>query len=171
MSVAGMDSLDQKLKRLGDMDLERQVAKGIQIVRSRAVYLCPADVGELRQSIYADVENQGGIVTGTCYTNKAYAIFVEFGTGPKGQENHPGVSPDIAVSYSQSPWWIHESMIDKRIAEKYHWFSIDTKDGKFYQCSGQAAQPFMYPALHDSKDELLDMIKAEFKADLRKVIK
>ena len=79
---------------------------------------------------------------------------MEFGTGPKGQANHEGISPDVAVSYSQSPWWIHESQVGRETAERYGWPCIDTPDGRFYRCSGQAAQPYMYPALKNNEQEI-----------------
>ena len=171
MSVDGMKDLERKLNALSDMDVKKAVAQGIQMIRSAAVSLCPVDDGELRESIYAEIEQQNESTIGTCWTNKKHGPYVEFGTGPKGQDNHAGISPDITPSYTQSPWWIHESQVDQKTAEKYHWFSIDTPQGKFYQCSGQPAQPFMYPALRDNQDAILKDCKTEFIADIRKAIK
>lgn len=98
-------------------------------------------------------------------------VDLEFGTGPKGQENHAGISPEITPSYSQNPWWIHESQVDRRVAEKYHWFYMDTPDGRFYLCTGQPAYPFMYPALKDSQDQILEGMKADFSAAIKESIK
>lgn len=96
---------------------------------------------------------------------------LEFGTGPKGQENHAGISPEITPAYTQNPWWIHESQVDRRVAEKYHWFYMDTPDGRFYLCTGQPAYPFMYPALKDSQDQILEGMKADFSAAIKESIK
>ena len=98
------------------------------------------------------------------------APYVEFGTGPKGQADHAGISPDVTPVYSQSPWWIHESQVDRTIAERYRWFYIDTPQGRFYQCTGQPAHPFMYPALHDNEDKIMENMSASFKADIGKVL-
>ena len=171
MSVTGADELQRKLNKMSEYNVKKAVSDGIQTIRSTAVLLCPVDLGELRQSIYASVEERGDTVVGTCWTNKAYAIYVEFGTGPKGMANHQGVSPDVTVAYSMSPWWIHESMIDRSAAEKYHWFKITTKAGIFYRCSGQAAQPFMYPALANNRERLLKGIKTEFHTAIEEIIK
>lgn len=103
---------------------------------------------------------------GTCWTNRAYAPYVEFGTGPKGQANHAGISPEVTPVYTQVPWWIHESQVDRRTAEKYRWFYINTPQGRFYQCTGQPAHPFLYPALHDNEDKILKNMKASFQADM-----
>lgn len=108
---------------------------------------------------------------GTCWTNRAYAPYVEFGTGPKGQADHAGISPEVTPVYTQAPWWIHESQIDRRTAEKYRWFYIDTPQGRFYQCTGQPAHPFLYPALHDNEDKILKNMKASFQTNIGKVSK
>lgn len=166
MSIEGEEELGRKLDKLGSIDLTEAVGNAIQLVRAAAVMNCHADTGELRQKIYADVEQQGTETTGTCWTNVEYAPYLEFGTGPKGQANHAGISPEVTPAYTQTPWWIHESQVDERVAEKYHWFSIETPQGKFYQCTGQPAYPFMYPALKDNEDLILKDLKAEFIANL-----
>lgn len=171
MSVDGMDELERKLKQLADMDLRKAVGKAVQTIRSAAVMNVHADTGELKQNIFAAVEEDGDCVTGICWTNKPYAPFLEFGTGPKGQNNHAGISPDITPVYAQSPWWIHESQVDRRVAEKYRWFYIDTPKGRFYQCTGQPAYPFMYPALKDNQDALLEGMRTDFMAAIKESIK
>lgn len=172
MSVDGIKELDRKLDVLRDAaQLEKIVGKAIQTVRSEAVLRCPVNDGELRQSIYAEVYQENESVIGECWTDKAYAPYVELGTGPKGQENHRGISPEINPAYVQSPWWIHESQIDRDTAEKYHWFYIDTPEGRFYQCTGQPAQPFMYPALKDNQDTILKNMEAEFRVSIKEAVK
>lgn len=152
--ILGEKSLMDALGELSATDLHDAVSEGIKTVQTEAKSLCPVYDGELRDSIYTSVENGEESIRGTCYTNKSYAAYVEFGTGPKGQANHEGISPDVAVSYSQSPWWIHESQVGRETAERYGWPYIDTPDGRFYRCSGQAAQPYMYPALKNNEQEI-----------------
>lgn len=166
MSLDGNTSLERKLKEMSELNCRQAVEKAIQTVRSAAILNCPTDTGELKQSIFSEVTEQDESVMGTCWTNKAYAPYVEFGTGPRGQDQHEGISPDITPTYTQSPWWIHESQIDERIAEKYGWFYIDTPKGRFFQCSGQPAHPFMYPALENNKETILEGMKATFRTEL-----
>ena len=113
------------------------------------------------------VEAEGRNVTGICYTDKKYGPYVEFGTGLKGQANHEGISPDATPVYTQSPWWIHEGSgwneVDRETAEKCGWFYIDTPEGRFYQCTGQAAQPFMYPALKNNEKQIEQVIREELR--------
>lgn len=166
MSLDGNVSLERKLKEMSELNCRQAVEKAIQTVRSAAALNCPTDTGELKQSIFSEVTERDESVIGICWTNKAYAPYVEFGTGPRGQDQHEGISPDITPAYTQSPWWIHESQIDERIAEKYGWFYIDTPKGRFYQCSGQPAHPFMYPALENNKETILEEMKATFRTEL-----
>lgn len=172
MSVDGMKDFEMKLDQLVDVDLKKAVGKAVQTVRSAAIMNMNEhiDTGALRQKIYADVEDNGDAAIGTCWTNELYAPYLEFGTGPKGQENHAGISPEITPAYTQSPWWIHESQVDKRVAEKYHWFYIDTSKGRFYQCTGQPAYPFMYPALKDNQELILEGMRADFSASIKESI-
>lgn len=172
--IRGDNELDRKLdilEQVAEAQLEKIVGQQAKRVQAAARLLCPVHDGELRQSIMTQTEKVGDQVIGTIYTNKKYAPFVEFGTGPKGEADHSGISPVAAVSYSQSPWWIHESQVDAETAETYHWFYIDTPEGRFYQCSGQAAQPFLYPALKDSEDKIVKNMENALKREFRKVCK
>lgn len=160
MSVQNLDELYLKLDRLSNTDMLQAAGRGISVVQAAAKYLCPVQDGELRDSIFTDVRREQSKAVGICYSSKDYAPYVEFGTGPRGQADHAGISPNVTPTYTQRAWWIHESQIDAGTAERYGWFYIDTKDGRFYQCSGQAAQPFMYPALHDNRETIVKEISA-----------
>ena len=119
--------------------------------------------GELRNSLSMTVtENTDGI-TAHVGTNKEYATYVEFGTGPKGAAKHEGVSPDVDVVYTLTPWWIHESQVDPAAAQVYNWFHIDTPQGRFYKVTGQPAHPYIYPAFNDNQKEIMDILAEGFK--------
>ena len=158
MSVNGFDEVEKALQEVSELDTRQAVGEAIQFVRSAAVENCHADTGELRQSIFAETTEEENSVTGICWTDKAYAPYIEFGTGPKGQEKHAGISPEVTPVYTQQPWWIHESQIDRRVAEKYRWPYMDTPDGRFYRCSGNPAYPFLYPAMKDNEEQILKVL-------------
>lgn len=145
------------------------VARQVVLVQSAARLGVPGQTGELRNSIYALTEVIEGGIRGTCYTDKEYAPYVEFGTGPIGEQKHDNISPAVQPVYTQNPWWIHESQIDRADAERYGWFFVDTPDGRFYQCVGQAAQPFMYPALKSREDTIVRNIGADIRKEMEKV--
>lgn len=159
MSVQGLGKLTEQLDKIErNVSDPSYVVQAATFVRSAAVMLAPVHDGYLRQSINWDVEVKGREITGTVYTNLQYAPYVEFGTGPKGAIDHDGTSPNVTPAYVLEPWWIHESQLDPGIGEFYHWFHIDTPEGRFYKCSGQAAQPFLYPALKDNEQTVVDIL-------------
>ena len=143
-------------------------------VRNAAVMLAPVGPsgGDLRNSIQMrSYQEEDGTYVAEVFTRKAYAHYVELGTGPKGAANHAGISPEVHPSYTPNPWWIHESQLDIGVAEMYHWHYIDTPDGRFYICYGQAAQPFMYPALKDNEQTVLDILKGGYEEAIRRAVK
>lgn len=172
--IRGLDDLERKLvvlEQVAEENMEQLVGRQVKRVQSTARLLCPVHDGELRRSIQTQTENTGDRIMGSTYTNKKYAPFVEFGTGPKGAADHSGISPAVSVAYTQSPWWIHEDDLDAKAAEEYHWFYIDTPEGRFYQCYGQAAQPFMYPALKNNEDRIAKNMQTSLRKEFRKVCK
>lgn len=173
--IVGLDKLMQKFGKLAEtvagQTMENAVGASVKMVQAEAKLLCPVNDGELRRSIQTKVDTQDGKVVGSVYTNKKHGTYVEFGTGPKGEASHGGISPMVTPAYSQSPWWIHESQIDKETAEQYHMFALETKDGTFYQTSGQASQPFMYPALKNNEERASRNLSNYLAREIRKVCK
>jgi len=171
MSVDGRYELARQLNTLQtvpDAAAVQGVSWAIKLVEASAKLQCPVGDSELRGSITSVVESEQDVVRGTCYTNKSYGPYVELGTGPKGQRSHEGISPEVNPAYTQTPWWIHESQIDKATAEKYKMFFIETKNGIFYRSSGQAAQPFMYPALKNNEDAAMEKMQEGWTAAMSK---
>lgn len=164
MSVKGLDKLCVQLDKIEtNVQNPSYVVQATTFVRSAAVMLAPVHDGYLRQSINWDIDTDGRQITGTVYTDLEYSTYVELGTGPKGAMDHAGISPLVNPVYTMEPWWIHESQLDPGIGELYHWPHIDTPDGRFYKCSGQAAQPFMYPALADNEQTVINILKKGIK--------
>lgn len=164
--IIGVADLNKHFDKLSKVELRTGIEKGISLVQEAAKANCPVFDGELRSKILTEVTEEEDTVRGTCWPAVKHGTFVELGTGPKGQANHEGISPDITVAYTQSPWWIHESQIDRDVAEHYHFFHIDTPQGRFYQCTGQAAQPYLYPALKDNEEEIVKLVGEEIKKQL-----
>lgn len=172
--ILGTESLLEKLERLGlsaEECLTKAVGKGAKQVQATAKLLCSVNHGELRNSIKTKVEAEDGRVTGIVYTNKIYAPYVEFGTGPIGERHHAGISPEFTPSYSQTPWWIPEDKIDASDAERYHFLRIETENGVFYQTRGQPAQPFLYPALKANMENVHHIVNEDLRKQIRKAIR
>ena len=139
-------------------------------VQAAAKDLAPADSGDLRQNIQVTVTKDVGAIVAHIGTRLEYALYVELGTGPRGAADHSGISPDISPTYSTSGWWIHESQIPAGTAEKYHWTTITTKQGKFYKCDGQPAQPYLYPALKDNEQTIGELLAEGWGQAIRKTV-
>lgn len=118
--------------------------------------------GELRNSLNCVVRNEYRGVYAHVGTNKEYAAYVEFGTGPVGAAHHSGTSPDVPITYTMEPWWIPEWELDPEVPAFYGWSYIDTDKGRFYRCSGQPAHPYLYPAFRDNQKEIEDILAHGF---------
>nr|DAT88406.1 MAG TPA: putative tail component [Caudoviricetes sp.] len=168
--IEGVLNLNKYFDKMSELDLKTAIGKGISFVQETAKGNCPTFDGELRNKILTEVTEEEDKVNGTCWPDVRHGVYVELGTGPRGQANHEGISPDVTVAYTQSPWWIHEGQgeneIDRETAEHYHFFHIDTDQGRFYQCTGQAAQPYLYPALKNNEDKIVNIIRKELKNQL-----
>lgn len=161
MAVDGVRSLMRKFNELGSMEpvVYKSVRKQTEAVRIVAVKLCPVYAGPwrfvsrgaLKGSIYGKVDQDADATIGCVYTNASYAPFVEFGTGPVGQSSHAGISPNVPVAYTQEPWvWVDD-------------------EGGFHTTEGQPAQPFMYPALKSMEKYVVNAIKSDLQAEIKRV--
>lgn len=169
--IIGYQNLEERLKTLSAIDLKPGVQKAIITVQESAKKNCSGfkiSTGELRQSIYVDTELEGDICRGICYTNKEYAPYVEFGTGPTGQESHAGISPNVDVVYNQTGWMMPGNAMSLEKAEAYGFGVAKNGDGEpiGYYTNGQPAHPFMYPALKDNEDTTKEIIAESVRGQL-----
>ena len=166
--LLGADRLIAKFRKLSDVVQRDIVSKAVHhaakaIVQADAKRLAPGNNGELRNSIKTRVKMDGDKVIGEVYTNLHYAPYVEFGTGPKGQASHSGISPEVSVSYRSSPWYVHEDQIN---VGPYRFQKI----GEFYKMYGQPAQPYLYPALRDNQERVSKNISNYVRRKIREQI-
>lgn len=157
MPLEGLNDLYkvlEDLKENADKVAEQAVLAGAEKIRKQVVLLAPVKSGELRQSIKTTSQKDGKTVKGIVYTNKSYAPYVEFGTGPIGQSSdHSDVSPNIAVSYKQKGW------------------SYQDAEGVWHHTRGQPAQPYMYPAARDTQDIAVKAVADTFTKAIKKGLK
>ncbi len=170
--VRGAESLNKKLSMLQNPNeaVQRAIGKEIRRVRNTAVLLCPVNHGELRQSIRTEVKQEAKGIRGVCYTNNEHAAYVEFGTGPNGEASHEGISPNVQPTYTQHGWWFPGDDVPPADGDLYHWPKSESEDGHvFYYTNGQAAQPFMYPALKMNENIIKANLSTALKAEIKKV--
>lgn len=167
----GLDELKAKLEAMEQQSEEmtkRAARLAIKEVQARAKYLCPANEGELRNSIRTSVSADGNAMTARCFTNKSYAAYVEFGTGPMGAKRHEGISPDVSPVYVQHGWAFPASAIT---SGPYHFAEREYNGETYYLTNGQAAQPFMYPALKDGETQAIEKMQASIKRTMGAIAK
>lgn len=159
--IRGLDKLNLQIERLCKEDLLVPTEKAISVVQEAAKNNVSVRTGELRGSIYTSVRTTENGIEGVCYINKEYAPYIEFGTGPAGEQNHKGISPDVSVAYRQTGWLIPASAMTPEEAEEYGFPAVKDKNGKIigYSTRGQPARPYMYPALKDNRENILNEYK------------
>lgn len=155
--VVGLDSLLKKLDKLGG-NIEEVLYKSMQkqgeLVKGDAKELCPVgDTGGLRQSIHKQSKRYKGKIVSEVYTNNEYAAYVEFGTGRKGEttpavDKYPG-----ELHYKQDKWKVNIPDVGVRWIE------------------GQPAQPYLYPALKNNEEKVIENIKEDVKKAIKEVAK
>lgn len=133
VQVKGLDSLLKKLDQLGGdvtQGLSEALLAGAQVAKKSAQELCPVDTGYLRESIAAGLIDEN---TAVVSTNVDYAVFVEFGTGARG---------DPAVPHTSKEYWRYKD-----------------GEGNWVTSHGQAPQPFMRPALSNNVSQIVEAVK------------
>ena len=135
-------------------------------------------VGGLRESITHEVEGSGGEITGKVICNAPYGAYVEFGTGPVGERNHGGISPNVTPTYT-TKFYIQTGKLAGKDWRDNPWhidagtglpFWVYSPDGgeTFIPTSGQPANPFMYPAALENRDKFMAGMRANIAKLLRR---
>lgn len=135
-TIEGLDGLLDDLEGLGEetalaamVGLEKGMKRSVAVAKE----LAPKDMGQLRNSITSYTEANGDTIEGTIIAGAKYAVYVEMGTGPKGNASHAGISPDAKPIYTTKGWTYHHP-----------------KRGFIYTL-GHPAQPYLYPAYQQTK--------------------
>ncbi|MDD3415485.1 MAG: HK97 gp10 family phage protein [Lachnospiraceae bacterium] len=149
--IEGMDAFLSKLTAMAEIEDElfASVDQCGEFVRDDARLRAPVDTSDLRKSIDHTTSKENAEIVSEIHTNSDHAVYVEFGTGPVGAANHEGTSPEVSVTYSPDKW---KGVIPGLVS--------DTDSGIRY-IAGQAAQPYMYPALKDNEDQIIEKINSD----------
>lgn len=176
MTVQNADKLMKKLQLLpGSIQndiLKKAVNRGGLLVQKQARLLINSKSGALARSVQKKTDVENNRVACTIFTKKKYGPYYELGTGPVGQENHKGISPEIHPTYSQTGWMIPGDAMSEDDARGYG-LGIVEKNGEVigYRTNGMPARPYLYPALHDQKDDIAKMMNGYIGKEIAKVMK
>lgn len=153
-NVVGLESLLNKLNKLGgnvEETLYNSISKQTKFIQGEAKELCPVDTGDLRNSIKANTIKNKNEIVGKVHTNMRHSLYVEFGTGKVGEKTNTNTK--VNVSYKQDKWLANIPDVGPRWIE------------------GQPAQPYLYPALKNNEDKILENIKDDIKKAIKEVAK
>jgi len=133
VKIEGLDILQKKLRDIG-ADLPRELEgagmKGMLLFEGAIKPRTPVRTGDLMNSYTTESARHGDLIVITTGTNKAYAVFVEFGTG------------------------IHAEGGDGR---KGGWVYIN-EDGERVFTMGSHPHPHVRPALDEVRDQIPQVV-------------
>lgn len=160
LSETGVESAITALKeyRYAVASLAERLAETLCAQGEEIALLEAADIrmtGELQRSIMHETNGKAGFVACKC----SYAVFVEFGTGIKGQTNP---HPDVAIlgwnydvnNHGDLGWWYPTDESDPNPTKH------TCKNGKTYAWTkGMPSRPFMYNTAEILRSRLITTAK------------
>lgn len=127
-----IENLNEVVRSIYDENaIERAMKKACATAERKAKELAPKDTGALRQSITSRVEREGDDWVGTVFTPLEYAPYVEYGTGLFAEQ---GGRKDV-------PW------------------NYQDDEGNWHSTSGMKPQPYMRPALNETRLDIIRILK------------
>lgn len=132
IKLEGLENLTARLEQLTDGGALRSgLSEAGEIVRAEAQANCPTDTGRLRGSITVQSLDGTSVVVGP---TAEYGVYLEFGTGSKG---------DPSVPHTSKAGWVY----------------YNEKTGGFVYTTGQEPQPYLIPALYSQRDAVVEAIR------------
>lgn len=132
----GLDEVLQQLEEIADTsELKAIMGKACMAVERAAKQKAPKGNGALRNSIESKVEEVNGGIQGVIFTPLEYAPYVEYGTGLFAEN---GGRKDV-------PW------------------NYQDDEGEWHTTSGQKPQPFMRPALNETRTQVMKILEESIK--------
>lgn len=151
VKIKGIDSLTQRFNKIANMELRSAMNEATELVQGQAKNLVPPNgTGYLRESIHMQVKDTGKELQGRVFTNCEYAIYVEMGTGVKGNGTYPYEIKGFTPEYKDKGWAYY-----------------DNDRGEWIYTKGQVAQPYMYPALKQHEKTIKRILKNGVKTKLK----
>lgn len=137
-----IEGLDDVLDAISDMadeqELRRALGKACALVVGEAVKKIHKGDGDLQRSLQYEIEDNGGELVGVVHTPLEYAPYVEYGTGLFAEDGD---------GRKDVPWHYKD--------EKGEWHST----------RGQKPKPYLRPALHENRENILRILKGGLKGD------
>lgn len=133
IEIKGLEALLDRLDSIAEPEqLVPAMKKACLVVERSAKMKVPKGNGELGRSITSEVNVSADGVVGVVYTPLEYAPYVEFGTG---------LFAEAGDGRKDVPWCYKDD------------------EGEWHSTSGMKPQPFMRPALNESREQILRILE------------
>lgn len=159
-AVKAVDRYRKDLKAKVALLVTKLAQAGVKIASAKVYDMGAIGTGDLDSSIHYLVsdDGKGAIVRTDC----AHAVYVEFGTGIKGQRNpHPVGLPGWVYDineHGESGWWYPSTAADpnpyKHVGEDGSWWAWTR---------GMPSRPFMYQTAMELRDFAASVAREVFK--------
>lgn len=104
--IKNADRLLSRLNNIANIDLKDTMVKATTIVHGQAKenanFQKGYQTGQLKGSIHMKVESKGKKCVGKVFTNNDHAVFVEFGTGMRGNGSYPYNIAGLKLEYKKA---------------------------------------------------------------------
>ena len=127
----------QLVEAMNDL-IQKLADEGVKEAKAQVAAMDAVDTGELERSIYGYYDPESRI--GYVIAGAAHAFYVEYGTGPVGEDNPHPEAAEAGWDYNIGPT-IHQNEQHPEWGVGW-WYPGD--DGKPHWTQGQPARPFMY---------------------------
>lgn len=158
--IAGIDEVLDSIENLADINkFKKRLGKACALVERVAKEKVPKDTSHLRKSITSAVYQESGELVGVVFTPLEYAPYVEYGTGLFAKN---GGSSGYWVFVDDENYDPNKKGTGKRytLEEAKRIVAILRSKGiKAYYSCGQHPQPFLHPALHESRENIIRILK------------
>ena len=139
VEIEGLDDVLNAFTDIADgQELRQAMGKACALVEGDARKKAPKGNGELRRSIESNVDETASGIVGVVSTPLEYAPYVEFGTGLFAEEGN---------GRQDVPWHYKD------------------EKGEWHTTKGQKPHPYLRPALHDNRENILRLLKGGLKVD------
>lgn len=129
--IEGVREVLEAINNVGSVEeFKRRLGKACALVERSAKQKAPKDSGALRRSITSKVTAENNELVGVVFTPLEYAPYVEYGTGL------------FAVNGGRTTPWKYQD-----------------DEGDWHYTNGQHPQPFLHPALHENRTQIIRILK------------
>ena len=100
IEVSGIDTFLKHINTIASHDQLRKAVKvSIINVHATAKHLCAVDTGDLRNRMHMSISEEGSTIVGRVSNDSDHAMFVEFGTGIRGEASNYPRADKLGLAY------------------------------------------------------------------------